>query len=121
MDGVQGLVVVGRFRGVGQRTYGSKHPTKAGQDVPGMFELRVGVERRDGSEFVHSLSFFREDFEGEPTPIATRLERFDGGEGDRVAVAVKAVTSSGSQYVNLEPLSITLLPSPSTGNLSAVS
>lgn len=120
MDGVQGLVVVGRYRGVEQKTYGRNHP-KAGEVIPGMFELTVGTDRHGGEgEFLHKLSFFWEEFDGGLSPFARVLETFEGSDGDRVAVSVRPRTKENSGYVNLDPVKITVIDSNEGSTLSAV-
>jgi len=121
MDGVQGLVVVGRFRGVEQKSYGKNHP-KAGESIPGMFELTIGTDRLGGGEgeFLHRLSFFWEEFDGGLSPFARQLEAFEVADGDVVAVNVRPRTQQGSQYVNLDPVRITRVDRSDGTTLSAV-
>lgn len=110
MDGIQGLVLVGRFDGDHPKVYGPKHPSKAGQPVPGMRELRVTEVRGDGGEFTHRLGYFASERDGFPTLFARALERFEGELGDSVAVSVR--TSLSGKYVNLDPVGIATLAEP---------
>lgn len=121
MDVVQGLNVTGRFRGVGQKKYGKNH-AQAGEPIPGMYEVLVGEERRNGQdEFVHRIGFFWEDYDGGVTPFAEALENFDGQDGELVAVRVRPTTKERSAYVNLDPVKITRISIDEGSTLTAVS
>lgn len=95
-----GLCVIGRFAGVEPVT------KRDGTTVSGMFNLLVDC----GRSYPERLTFFETDDLGEPSRVARALDSLGDRLGDdEVLVPVKASTSEGSKYANLEALTVWLL------------
>jgi hypothetical protein len=109
---VEGLCLVGTFGGVRGVSYGAAHPSKAGQPVPGMYDVIVNVTNAAGEVYERRASFFRNDKDsGEPTRVAQEL---DSGitVGEPLMVVVKTRSHKDSDFVNLDAVRVVAVAAP---------
>jgi hypothetical protein len=115
MEMPQGRLLVGKFVGVTQVTYGRNHQ-RAGEPVAGLYEVTL---QQDGRDWPMRASFFSTDQDsGEPTRFQSMLNAAGDLAGQLVGILIKTTATAGTgakAFVNDTALALYVLEPAKAG------